>query len=257
MIDIHSHIIPNIDDGAKSIDVAISMLKKAQASGTHKIVLTPHYYIGKFMTSIEKIKELTLEVQNLCDEHDIDIKVYFGQEVFFTKYILDELKEGTIGTINDSRYMLIEFDQEKLDREEVVERLYELKLRGIIPVIAHPERYKIFQEKPHKINLFIEEGYLFQLNAGSVNGVFGKEAKKVAEKFLKNNIYSFIGSDGHSNRTRTTDISKHTERIESLNPTFLKEAKRNAEKLLCDDEVIFKGKKLEEKGNFFFSLFIN
>ncbi|MGL5820112.1 MAG: tyrosine-protein phosphatase [Sarcina sp.] len=257
MIDIHSHIIPNIDDGAKSIEIAISMLKKAQVSGTQKIVLTPHYYKGKFMTPIEKIKELTLEVQKLCDEHDIYIKVYFGQEVFFTKYILEDLKEGIIGTINDSRYMLIEFDPEDLDREEAIEELYELKIRGITPIIAHPERYKIFQDKPNKINLFIEEGYLFQLNAGSINGIFGKEAKKVAEKYLKNNIYSFIGSDGHSNRTRTTDISKHIQRIESLNSTFLKEARKNGEKLLSDEEVLFKGKKLEEKGDFFFSLFIN
>lgn len=254
MIDIHSHIIPLIDDGAKSQEMALDMLSLAARTGTTKIILTPHYFRGKFMTPISEVKEKLIYMKKLINDNGINLELYAGQEIYFTPSLLEDLKNGQIGTLNDTRYMLIEFSMTEI-AQEALDILYELKVKGIVPVIAHPERYIQLQKEPSKINEFIEEGYLFQLNAGSVGGLLGKEAKKTAEIFLENNIYSFIGSDAHSNSRRDTDLEKYKENIERIQNGFMKVASDNAQLLLDDEEVRFKGRKIEKKKKGFFSLF--
>ncbi|MGL5575938.1 MAG: tyrosine-protein phosphatase [Sarcina sp.] len=256
MIDIHSHIIPEVDDGAKNIEVAISMLKKAEETKTKKIFLTPHYSEGKFNKTILEVKRLTEEIKKIAKENNISLEIYCGQEVFYTRNFLTNLRNGTIGTLNDSRYILIELDMGCFDRK-VLGDLYELKLKGIVPIIAHPERYTEFIEKPELINEFIEEGALFQLDACSMGEDFGKDIKKTAEIFLKHNIYSFIGSDAHNTRSRTTNLDKYKSNISKINSKFIAESIKNGEKILENNKVIFKGEKIEKKGNFFFSLFIH
>lgn len=257
MIDIHSHIIPYIDDGAKNKDVAISMLKKAEETGTKKIILTPHYFDGKFNKTITEIKSLTDKIKEIAKEENINIEIYHGQEIYHTSNFLEDLKNEKIGTLNDSRYLLIEFNLDRFDKTNILADLYELKLRGIIPIIAHPERYTEFIEKPELINEFIEEGALFQLNACSLGDLFGKDVRKTAETFLKHNIYSFIGSDAHNTRSRTTNLEKYKSKINKINSKFIAESRKNGEKILENNKVIFKGEKIEKKSNFFFSLFIN
>ena len=135
--------------------------------------------------------------------------------------------------------------------------LYELKIRGIVPIIVHPERYAEFIKRPTVVNNFIDEGALFQLDACSIDGVFGKEVKETAKIFLKNNIYSFIGSDAHNTRTRTSDITKYKDKIDKVSKKFINESIKNGEKLIKNQEIKFKGKKIKEKNDFFFSLFIS
>ncbi|MGL4762353.1 MAG: tyrosine-protein phosphatase [Sarcina sp.] len=256
MIDIHSHVIPYIDDGAKTIDVAISMLKKAEESGTKKIILTPHYFGERFNKTITQVKALAQEVKDLAKEQNINIEIYCGQEIFYTSSLLEDLKEGRVGTLNDSRYMLIEFNMDRFDKSILLD-LYELKHKGIVPIIAHPERYQEFINEPSYINDFIDEGVLFQLNTCCMSDLFGKDVRKTAELFLKNNIYSFVGSDAHNTRTRSTDMQMYKSKIEKINSKFINASIKNGEKLLKDEEVKFKGSKIEKRSNFFFSLFIN
>lgn len=115
--------------------------------------------------------------------------------------------EGKIGTLNDSKYMLIEFPMRKFD-DNICDIIYELQVRNIIPIIAHPERYKPIIENPIYINKFINEGYLFQMNTGSIEGKFGSDVKKITEVLLENGIYNFIGSDAHDTKNRNTGLSK-------------------------------------------------
>ncbi|WP_297520179.1 CpsB/CapC family capsule biosynthesis tyrosine phosphatase [uncultured Clostridium sp.] len=246
MIDIHSHIIPGIDDGAKDKKTSIEMLRMAEENGTSKIVLTPHYYRGKFTIARNEVLKCAEEVKKYVKENNINIDIYVGQEVYFTKSILEYLESGEIGTINNSRYMLIEFDMVHIDKD-IIDTLYELKVRGIVPIIAHPERYIEFQKKPEMINKFIEEGYLFQINVGSIVGGFGKEAKILAEKFLKNGIYNFFGSDAHGMGRRTSDISKYKIELEKVRPNFIKEGTKNAQDMLDNKVVKFYGRKIEIK----------
>ncbi len=177
MIDIHSHIIPGIDDGSRSMEMTIEMLKTAEQSGIKQVFATPHYLLEYGEAKIDEVKGHVAEINKILQEENIDIRVYSGQEVYFTENIVTDYIDGNIGTLNDSRYMLIEFDMRKFE-SSIFDHLYELQVKGITPIIAHVERYKYIMQTPELINRFIGEGYLFQLNSGSIEGKFGVEVQK-------------------------------------------------------------------------------
>ena len=214
MIDIHSHIISGIDDGSKNTEMTIKMLEMAEESGTTDIVATPHFMRGRFEVTYKEVIDEVENLKKLAKENSININIYSGQEVYYSRNILEYYNQGMIGTINNTRYMLIEFPMLEFNIEEAINTLYELQIRGIVPIIAHPERYKQFIKNPSQINLLIKEGMLFQVNAGSINGDFGRDVKKTAIKYLNNNIYSFIGSDAHRDKGRNTDIKNVIEILE-------------------------------------------
>lgn len=247
MVDLHSHLIWNIDDGSKSKEMTANMLKQAVRGGTTKLVLTPHYLKGHYEVQINNVKERANEVKELVKELGLNLEVYCGQEVYYSEHILENYLNKEIGTINDSRYMLIEFNMRDFYIEEAVEVLYELQLRGIVPVIAHPERYYRFINKPSLINEFINEGALFQLNLGSITGDFGKDVRKTAEIFLKNKIYSFIGSDAHRDENRNPDMSNGAEALRDMDIDYFNYFKDSGERLLKNEEIVFLGSKIKEK----------
>ncbi|WP_297423600.1 CpsB/CapC family capsule biosynthesis tyrosine phosphatase [Clostridium sp.] len=248
MVDIHSHIIPGIDDGAKDLEMTLEMLRNAEKEGTKELVATPHYLLEYGEATIDEVKKYIQEINTLLEEEKINIKVYSGQEVYFTDKIIDYYLQGSIGTINDSRYMLIELDMHKFD-ENIFNILYELQVREIVPIIAHPERYNYFREKPVMINKFINEGYLFQVNAGSIEGKFGETVKRTANIFLDNNIYNFIGSDAHNINNRNTGLEKALVLVkDSINKDIFKESSK---KMLNNEKVEFVGKMISEKKSLF------
>ena len=247
MVDIHSHVIPGIDDGAKDEDMAVSMLKTAVKSGTRKIVITPHFMRGRFNYEYNEVKEEVRNLKALADENNIDIEIYEGQEVYYSSRIVEYFNEGIIGTINGTRYMLIEFPMLEFDIDEIINNLYELQLKGITPIIAHPERYKPLIKNPSLINRFIDEGFLFQLNTGSITGHFGKDVKKTAEIYAGNRIYNFVGSDGHRDSGRNTDITKFLDMVDN---EYLEFIKKSSEDMLNDEDVEFGGIKVKERKKF-------
>ena len=247
MVDLHSHLIWGIDDGSKSKEMTINMLRQAVEGGTKKLVLTPHYMPGYYEVPNTKVKERRKELESLVREIDIDIEIYCGQEVYFNERILDNFYSKLIGTINDSRYMLIEFNMRSFSVKEVTEILYELQIKGIVPVIAHPERYIQFIKNPSLINEFIKEGFLFQLNIGSITGDFGKEVKKTAELFLKNRIYSFFGSDAHRDEKRNPNMKEGSKILKAMDSKYFKYLQESGEELLNNKEVKFIGNLIKEK----------
>lgn len=251
MIDFHSHIIPGIDDGAKSEEEALKLLNLAAASGTTKIVATPHFFLGSYEEDFEAVKRKVQGLKTLVKENNIPIEIFSGQEVFYTKYILKQYGQGILGTINDTRYMLIELSLHAFDTEEVLNDLYELQLKGIVPILAHPERYRNFLKDPEAINPFIEEGFLFQLNTTSIDGTFGKEVKALADRYTENNIYSLIGSDAHNFHMRNTDMSKGLSILQKKNPSLLRTIQEASSKILINDEIYFEGLKIIKKKSFF------
>ena len=244
MVDIHSHIIADIDDGSKDIEMTINMLKKAELSGTTDIIATPHFMRGRFEVEYNEVLKKVDELRELSRKNNIDINIYAGQEVYYSKNILEYYNDKLIGTINNTKYMLIELPIVEFNIDEVINVIYELQIRGITPIIAHPERYKQFIKKPSMINTLAKEGMLFQLNAGSITGSFGKEVKKTANKYLENNIYSFMGSDAHRDRGRDTNIK---EALNILERSQRKEFINNGRLMLENEEVNFKGSIVKEK----------
>lgn len=251
MIDIHSHIIPGIDDGSKSMEMTIEMLKTAEQNGITQIFATPHYLLEYGEATIDEVREHVKDINEKLREENISVKVYSGQEVYFTENIIKDYIEGSIGTLNDSRYMLIEFDMRKFD-ESIIDYLYELQVKGITPIIAHVERYKYIMQKPELINRFIEEGYLFQLNAGSIEGKFGSDVQKTAKLLLKNGIYNFIGSDAHNtSNSRGMNILGALNLIDSDN---LKKFEESSKMVINNEKIDFSGKRIKKK-KFVFSIF--
>ena len=248
MVDIHSHIIPGIDDGSKNMEMTLEMIRNSEKEGTTEIVATPHYLLEYGEATIIDVKKYVKEINDILEKEKINVKIYSGQEVYFTEKIIEDYMDGNIGTINDSRYMLIEFPMDKFD-EKIFDILYELQVRDIVPIIAHPERYKFFIEKPARINEFINQGYLFQVNAGSIVGKFGQNVKKTAYLFLTNNIYNFIGSDAHNIKSRNTGLKDALDLIsKDVNIDIFE---YSSKKVLKDEKIEFLGEKIKEKKSIF------
>lgn len=197
MIDIHSHILPNIDDGARSLDETIEILDKMSNLGFHHIVATPHYITGSTFKCDNEMKFSILnEVQKKLDGRGIDVKLYMGNETYIDMDILSLIDSNKISTINNSRYLLIELPRNgKIN--DLNELIFTLRSRDIIPIIAHPERYICLQEDNKLVDDLIKRGALLQVNFESINGKYGKEVKKLAVYLLKNKRFHFLASDIH------------------------------------------------------------
>ena len=256
MIDIHSHILPGIDDGSKSISMTLDMLKNAAKNGTSKIIATPHFCRGYGEATDDEVKNLTEKINKLVNDEGIDIKIYYGQEVYYSQRIISDYKEGIIGTLADSRYLLFELPLHSKFEREVLEDIYELQILGLQPILAHPERYKFLKEKPLLINEFINEGILFQMNSGSIEGSFGKETKKTASLFLEKGIYNFIGSDAHGVGRRCTGLKTAINICKDIDENSVEMFLTNSEKLLDNKEIEFVGTKIKKKKKGLFSFFI-
>ncbi|WZL71503.1 hypothetical protein QBE52_10300 [Clostridiaceae bacterium 35-E11] len=197
MYDLHSHIMPGVDDGAVDIEESVSMAKIARDNGIKNIMATPHYLEGVWCKNYAYNQKILNELKKELVRKKIDIEVFLGNEVFITSDILKLLSQGEITTLNKSRYILIELPT--IDIPIFTENLiYELRLNKFIPIIAHPERNIKIIEDPNILYGFIMKGALAQLNLPSIAGRYGDGIKNTARILLKNNMIHFIGTDAHA-----------------------------------------------------------
>lgn len=196
MIDIHSHILYNVDDGSKTIENTIDILKKAEQAGFSDIVLTPHYIENYYENSKSFIKRKISDLKQEIYKQDIIVELHHGNEIMLTENTPELLKRSRIATIANSRYVLFEipFSNKMLNLGQIV---YVLRANGYIPILAHPERYAFIQENPNEIIDIIKLGVLIQSNYGSFMGQYGRTAKEVAELLLENHLIHFLGTDTH------------------------------------------------------------
>lgn len=251
MIDIHSHILPNIDDGSSSKEMTLEMLRQAVEDGTKSIVATPHFCRGYGESTYAEVKDLVKDIKKLAKDEGIEINIYHGQEIYYSESMLEDYNEGIIGTINDSKYMLFELPMTMEPDENVFNIIYELQLKGIVLILAHPERYKFVINNPERINRFIEEGILFQVNSGSIMGKFGDKVRKTANILLENGIYNFIGSDAHNDTSRKTEISEAAILASKKNQIYDELFYESAERVLKNQDVEFFGGLVKKKKSFF------
>lgn len=216
MMDFHSHIIHGIDDGAKSLDMSLEMLKISESEGVEYICATPHFITEEFEISKEKYIEKLDSLILASRKENLKIKILSGLEIYIHPNLPKQYKENKIWGINDSEYLLIELPmgQFPLYTEDV---FYELMLLGVKPILAHPERNnKIMKNHDLIINL-IRQGVLMQINSGSLLGDYGKEVKKTAEEFVARNMVHILGSDGHNITGRKTNIKTAYEIVKNKN----------------------------------------
>lgn len=233
MIDIHSHILPNIegDDGSRSFDMSLDMLKMAVQAGTTDIIATPHVNRHGVVPSWTAVTERVRILQEKADIEEIPIHIYSGAEVELNYKALDFLPARSQAyCLAESNYILVELtEQSQPDQTE--ELLYALMLRGYMPVLAHPERYDRIMTHPERVLVWMQKGVLTQCNMGSFIGVFGKQAQRNAGNLLKHHMIVFLGSDAHRTDWRTPDQTAGLKAIEKLGGSWQK-CSQNAQYIL-------------------------
>lgn len=210
MIDVHSHILPNVDDGAKDITETFKMLDEACRAGFSDIFATSHYIEGEFEFN-KTDREFIIEalMQKIAEE-GLDIKIHVGAEGYISNDFPKLIQAGVVPTLGNSRYVLFELPlrAKVMYTAEVINKLLNMKL---IPIIAHPERYEVVQDDPNIAIEWVEEGALLQCNYASIIGRYGSLSKETLFKLLDANAVHFLGSDTHrsgSIYTRMSDIKR-------------------------------------------------
>ena len=192
MIDIHNHLIPNIDDGSDSLELTRSLLIDAINEGITDICITPHFMKhGPYR--VRKPELILLFNQLKQDVSDLNINLYLGNELYIDRELDELLLHNEICSMNNSKYVLIEFPFEKY-KEEYDEYLYNVSLEYKI-IIAHPERYAYVQKNHNFVDRWLKEGYLLQSNQTSL---FYNETRKPVYNFIEKGKLSFIASDAHN-----------------------------------------------------------
>lgn len=208
MIDIHAHILPGVDDGADSAGTALEMARIAAQSGVRAMVATPH--CGKpgaersnffSMELLSRVTALQKEIWN----NGIELKIYPGMEVFAAENFEAWLSSGRLLPLAGSRYLLVEF---YFDESPVyIARVLELiRQKGLIPVVAHPERYYCVQWEPETAYRWAREGFVLQLNRGSIQGKLGQPAMKCAWDLLETGVPQVVASDAHGSISRRPEL---------------------------------------------------
>ena len=203
MIDFHNHILPNIDDGSKSLDISIDMIKKAQEQGITDIVNTVHFQHPKVegeninLDRMEKVRDVLL---NEMLKNNLSINIHLGAEVFYLPNLLS-IADNPLTTFGSGKYMLIEFHPTNIPESHKTQ-LFDLKMKEITPIIAHPERYIAVQENINIVSDWLEAGCIIQLDAGSILGYLGKRARIASLEIIENEWCQLIGSDAHDNKSR-------------------------------------------------------
>lgn len=238
LIDIHNHSLPSVDDGAHTLEEAVKNIKYLSSHGFSDIVLTSHYIVNtKYNSTVKTREDMLTKLKETLNDNNI--KLYLGNEVFINngKVLIQLLNSGEITTLNGSRYLLVEFPlNQKLRYIEDV--ICELNEAGYIPIIAHPERYSYIQNDFDKIYEFLDFDCRLQCNLTSIEGYYGKHAKKLVKKMLKEGLVSFISTDFHHIHDDNT-FDKSLKKFKKFvgNAEFERLLVTNPKKVLDNEEV--------------------
>lgn len=195
MIDIHNHTLPGIDDGSRNLEESIDIFKEMSIFGITSVILTPHYiHKSDYNRTKKENTKLLKELKNSLKQNKININVYLGNEIFVDNNIYDVVDGGYISTMNDSKYVLLEFPMNhSVDARKII---YNLNNMGYKVILAHPERYCYYKFKD--ILELVQMGYLLQGNIPSFLGLYGFKCKFMFKRLLRHHAYTFLSTDMHS-----------------------------------------------------------
>ena len=212
-VDVHSHLIPGIDDGSESMEESLSLLRGMEALGYQKMFLTPHVMADAYRNTPKIIRDGLAELRKAVQKEGIQIEIDAAAEYYLDDGFIDLLQQGDMMTIN-GKYLLFEtsYVSKPLRTEEMI---FEITSAGYTPIMAHPERYRYIKEPLKEYGRFKELGVLLQVNLNSFGGYYGKSAEVLADFLSKNGMIDFLGSDVH-----------HQQQVKSLENVFLSDAYR-------------------------------
>lgn len=214
MIDLHCHILPGVDDGAKNWDESLAMARLAVSEGITHILATPHHMNRNWINPKQTVFALVAELQKRLDDEGIPLTIFPGQEVRLHGEMMQSIEKDEICFIDtQNQYVLIEFPTPEVPA--YAERLfYEMQSAQITPIIVHPERNHAILNNPNILYEFINRGVLSQVTAASYIGSFGKEIEKLSYQLIEHNLTHFIASDAHNNTNRLFHMKEAMERLE-------------------------------------------
>ena len=217
MIDIHTHVMPGVDDGAKNMRMALEMIAKSYDEGVDTVIATPHCMPGVYNNIFnESLARKWNILYATVKEAGIPVHLRKGMEVLISERSMKLIREKKVWTLNNSDYLLVEF---AFDEDPVwcTEKLKEVAEEGYIPIIAHPERYDFVQRHRDIVYDWYCEGYGIQVNKESLLGQFGRREKQTADSLLRHNIVTCVASDAHRVDRRTPGMK---DVFEYLNDTY-------------------------------------
>ncbi len=217
--DLHCHILPFIDDGARSWEESLDMARASLASGAKRVFATPHYIYEGYTPTGEEILSAVQKLQQLVLDSGMDLDILPGSEVHISPSLARDFTSGVVRPLGYSKFVLVELPFFGLP-VGTFDILFELKLRGAQVVIAHPERNSELRGSFKKCQQLIESGAYMQLNLGSLLGVYGRDVRSFAEKLVRRDFVHFIGTDGHRgmSSSRGCDARPGLRRLTKLSP---------------------------------------
>lgn len=196
-IDIHSHLLPGIDDGAKTISDTVKLIRSLEKIGVSQFITTPHISHYIWNNSPEAIQENHSQTSTLLSGNNITRPFLAAAEYFMDDWFEKHFKNERLLTLKDN-YVLVEMSYMNAP-VQLYKILFDLQVAGYIPVLAHPERYLFYHKNFIEYERLKKAGCLFQLNLLAVTGYYGEEIAKISEQLLKNGMYDFTGTDVHHN----------------------------------------------------------
>jgi protein-tyrosine phosphatase len=207
MTDIHCHILYGIDDGPAAVGEAIDLLRMAEDNGIDHIIATPHLLRMDASEEFISARDEKLRVlSGLAAENRINVRLYPGAEVYMSDEAVSSPDLLRRLTLNNSRYLLIEIHDRALDEKRFLAYIRELTGQGLTPVVAHPERYRLFQTSRRPLHEALQAGALFQVNADALCGFAARGEAKLSRELVKNGLAAFIATDAHSIRYRPNNL---------------------------------------------------
>jgi len=215
MIDTHLHILPGVDDGPETIQESLALARALVQEGIHSAIVTPHYNDEFPQRSAAEIQDRVNELQQELEHSNIPLRLFVGHEALIKPGLIEDLQTGRLATLNHSRYLLLElwYSTWLPETERVI---FELQAYGIVPIIAHPERYRAIQKDPARLTALVRQGVLTQLTASSLIGMQGNTARHSAEVLLKRGLIHCIASDAHGLQRRPPGVLLGLQRASAL-----------------------------------------
>ena len=207
MFDMHCHIIPSVDDGSDSLEMSLKMLHIEYGAGVRHIILTPHYRRGMFEKDRDTVEERYEELKAAAARELPGLQLYLGCEYHSDEEIVDRLRSDYRYRMNGGKHVLLEFSEGD-PQKYIRERVYTLRSAGFLPAIAHIERISSCNKDLDFVAELGNMGCLIQVNADSVIGKDGRQAKKFSRDLIKEDLLDLIGSDGHNLSSRPVRIGE-------------------------------------------------
>jgi protein-tyrosine phosphatase len=207
MIDLHSHVLPGIDDGAPELSVSLDMARAWVADGVHVVACTPHILPGMYYNAGPEIRNAVRALQDALDREGIPLKLVAGSDAHVTPDMVAKLKSGEILSLADTRYVLVE-PPHHVAPARLDEFFFSLLVAGYVPILTHPERLSWIESQYSLVEKLFDRGVWMQITAGSLTGMFGRQPKYWAERMLDEGRVHILATDAHETKRRIPQLSR-------------------------------------------------